>query len=219
MPGPSRFLDTYLRFFKRPMAKRGLRIASLPIAQELAADTSRFENARMVRLAMMYLYNEGIGGDYAEFGVFDGRTFTEAFYAADDLGLGMRFFAYDSFKGLPNDEGPFQTGQFGAPREALDANIKAHHIPPERVEVVQGFFDETLREQSEPSEVAVAFIDSDLYESAVLALDFLTNRLVDGAVLCFDDWFCFRGSPEEGEQRACQEWLIANPGLELVPYR
>ena len=35
----------------------------------------------------------------------------------------------------------------------------------------------------------------------------------------FDDWFCFHGRPDKGEQRACREWLDANPQISLVPYR
>lgn len=38
------------------------------------------------------------------------------------------------------------------------------------------------------------------------ALEFVTDLLVDGTILIFDDWFLFRGRSDRGEQRAFAEW-------------
>lgn len=189
----------------------------MPLGRGLAQDPSRFENARMVRLAMQYVMNERIAGDYVEFGVYKGATFVEAWGAAEEMGLDeMRFVACDSFQGLPTDGGPFRAGQFASPRAEFDATLRANRVPPGRVRVIEGFF---TPEMPLPDQVAVAWIDCDLYESAVPVLDALTDRLVDGAVLAFDDWFTHRGRPDQGEQKACAEWLERNPAIGLIPWR
>ena len=36
--------------------------------------------------------------------------------------------------------------------------------------------------------------------------------------MIFDDWFNFRGNPNLGEQKACNEWLEENPRIQLIPY-
>jgi hypothetical protein len=42
-------------------------------------------------------------------------------------------------------------------------------------------------------------------------LNFLTDILTTGSVVMFDDWFCFRGDPTRGVQRAWREWRDRNP--------
>jgi hypothetical protein len=182
----------------------------------------------MVRTALTYARSEKLEGDYAEFGVYRGQTFVEAWHAVRDLGLDdMRLAAFDSFEGLPelserDRDGPFIEGEFATTRGELDQTLKRHRVPPKRVQVVEGFFSETLNESRRgelPAAVAVALVDCDLYESTVDVLEYLGEVLVDGAVLIFDDWFCFRGRTDRGEQLACREWLQRNPGFELTPYR
>lgn len=35
--------------------------------------------------------------------------------------------------------------------------------------------------------------------------------LILGTIIMLDDWFCFRGNPNKGEQKAFREWLENNP--------
>lgn len=176
----------------------------------------------MLNMAFGFVRNESVLGDYAEFGVLEGRTFVEAWLASNRHGLrSMHLRAYDSFEGLPKTSGvdaggPFYGGQFASPRAAFDR--VTHSIPRQRVEVVPGYFAETLQ-SARQAPVAVAWVDCDLYESTLPVLDYLTEQLVDGAVLIFDDWYCFRGRPDRGEQLACAQWLARNTHIRLVPYR
>ena len=41
-----------------------------------------------------------------------------------------------------------------------------------------------------------------LYESTIVVLDFVTDLLVQGSVLVFDDWFYNQGRKDRGEQKA-----------------
>jgi O-methyltransferase len=166
-------------------------------------------------------------GDYAEFGVFEGRTFTHAFHRAAPLMPWMRFLAFDSFDGLPEPRGvdaqsEFWKGQFACTKERFLENIRAAGVDTTRVRVAGGWFDQTLTDeliQREKLEcVAIAYIDCDLYESAVPVLAFLTKLVRQGSILLIDDWYHFRGDPTRGLQRAVHEWLEANPTITLAPW-
>lgn len=210
-------------FWARIVPPRYLRAATLPIGRQLSAeDGFRFEAARMLNMAFGYVFNEKLSGDYAEFGVLRGRTFLEAWLAVQRYELAeTRLHAYDSFTGLPevtgaDRGGPFHSGQFAATRQRFDRTTRA--IPADRMTVTEGFFADSLPGAAK-HRLAVAWVDCDLYESAVPVLEFLSDQLVDGSVLIFDDWFCFHGRPDKGEQKACQEWLARHPDIRLVQYR
>ena len=172
-----------------------------------------------------------VEGEYLEFGVYCGNSFINAWHSARLTGRNhVRFFAFDSFEGLPDpngsaaDEGgDFRQGQFSCERDAFERNLRRAGVDMSRVTVVEGFYESSL-EENKPGDLgleaaSVIWIDCDLYSSTVCVLDYVTDLVRDGTVLIFDDWYCFRGRPDRGEQRACAEWLERNPGIALVPYR
>lgn len=203
---------------------------SLPIGRQIKTNQFfLYENARMIETAFGFIHNNGIKGDYLEFGVFRGRTFAEAWNAARRYGRQkMHFYAFDSFTGLPelsdkDNGGAFRQGQFSAARAVFENTLRRNRVDLSRVTIVEGLFDQTLtaenRKQLPVEKAAIAWVDCDLYASTVPVLNFLADVLVDGAVLIFDDWYCFNGRPDRGEQRACAEWLSANPHIQLVEYQ
>ena len=183
---------------------------------------------------------EVIEGDYLEFGVYRGGSFISAYQAlerqfrrriASSTGgdgeargrdrrraawEGMRFFAFDSFEGLPalteEDRGTddFEAGQYACSEPEFREILAEADVPLERVRTVPGWFEETCvastKQKHDLRKAAVVWIDADLYSSTKVALDFVTDLLQDGTVLVFDDWFSSRGSPYAGEQRAFREW-------------
>ncbi len=201
-----------------PLARLQSRSAQLSFVEEVT---------KILAHAFAYAEAERVAGDYAEFGVWEGRTFVEAYRVAQRFpAFPRRFVAFDSFVGLPDlgevdAGGQFFAGQFDHDPRAFEARLRRARIPPERVTIVEGFFAETLGhpERIPLDEVAVAFVDCDLYASTVPVLDYLTPKLAQGAVLIFDDWYCFQGAPDRGERRACGEWLERNPQISLVPWR
>lgn len=175
-----------------------------------------------------YLVGAQVTGNYVEFGVYQGRTFSFACKRLSLLSDDMRFFAFDSFEGLPAPKGMdalngyssnFHEREFACTQEDFIRNLKRAGVRMEKVSVVKGWFDQTLKPENAKAygidKIAVAWIDCDLYESTVPILKFITPYLSVGSVILFDDWRCFRNSPEFGEQRACREWLAENPQISL----
>ena len=174
-----------------------------------------------------YLQFAEIAGDYCEFGVAEGHAFINAHQLMARSFPDMRFHAFDSFEGLPSPQGidaqgaytgAFHQGQFACSLEAFTGRLRSAQIAEQRVSVHQGWFDRTLaagQSADAIATVAVAWVDCDLYESTVPVLSFLASRLKPGSVVVFDDWGCYRNQPDRGEQRACREWLDANPQLRL----
>jgi len=197
-----------------------------------------------LKAAMSFVTWNQIEGDYLEFGVWEGRSFAAAyhalmFYRNGHLAAGYdspeyrrwkentpRFFAFDSFEGLPAGPGSrhvdYQAGAYQCSEERFRANLAASGVNLKNVVTVRGLYNESLNAATKVKhglrKAAVVMIDCDLYESTVPVLDFITDLVGQGTILIFDDWFRFRGSPEYGEQRACREWLAKNPQLELIEY-
>jgi O-methyltransferase len=178
-----------------------------------------------------YLVGTQIEGDYLEFGVFMGKTFSYAHSLMAPLFPQMQFIALDSFEGLPAPKGldaqndytsGFYEGQFACDINQFQRNLTASGVDMTRVQMIKGWFDQSLKpdhpESSKLKKAAAAWIDCDLYESTVPILDFLTSRLSIGSVLLFDDWRCYRNLADFGQQRACAEWLQRNPQLRLNPF-
>lgn len=181
-----------------------------------------------------------VEGDFVEFGVFRGDRMlqahqtatmleqyvqkTPAFRAASVENLKkMRLFGFDSFEGLPEPAPIDQLagqelwmgrGGFACSQEEVERRLRKKIGKKRSFELVKGWFDQTLTGETKKrlglEKVSIAHIDCDFYESAKLALDFLTELLVDGSILVFDDWWLYRGSPDRGEQRAFREWTEAN---------
>jgi O-methyltransferase len=185
--------------------------------------------AREVALdqAMEYIRSSRLEGDYLEFGVWKGRAFTAACYLARKKGLGMNFYAFDSFRGLPsNDEvdaaghQPFKGGGYICSEREFLRNVRRTGAEMKRVVTVPGWFEESLKPDNplliNLRKAAVVWVDCDLYSSTCAVLNFVTQYLQYGTLMVFDDWFLYRADPNAGEQRAFREWLQRNPHLSAV---
>ncbi len=191
--------------------------------------------------AVMLLAVNGVRGDVAEFGVFEGRSLLHLWHAhrwvehlivddvvpilrgANPACLQRRYYGFDSFEGLPpHDEvlegqpGWMAQGAFAATQEGVRLALRRSGVPDGDAVLVPGWFDATLTPESAPESIALAHIDCDLYASTKVVLEFLAPRLVDGAIVVFDDWWLYRGRPDRGEQRAFAEFRAEHPELRFV---
>lgn len=171
--------------------------------------------------------------NYLEFGVFEGRSFITAYYASKSAArrwgkkIETRFYAFDTFAGLPGAKGIDKTdstileGDMVCSVPQFKKNLHKNHVPLENVEIVEGLFTDTCTKelQKKIGFATLVYLDGDYYESAKVALDFISNLLVDGAIVISDDWWCYNADPRKGEQRAFAEWKKKNPQLIISPYK
>lgn len=226
-----RYKERFLDWLPGAVPWQLLAPLALPLGRELRTRWHNwFESARMIETAFAFIHNNQIPGDYLEFGVYEGRTFTAAWEAAQRYGRpAMRLHAFDSWKGLPplkpeDEHGHFHEGQFSCDRATFERRLRSRKVDMSRISIHDGYFQDTLSRQGGLralgiSQAAVVWVDCDLYASARQVLSVLEDVLVNGTVLVFDDWYCYAGRMDRGEQRACSEWLAANPHLRLVEYQ
>lgn len=172
-------------------------------------------------------------GDYYEFGVFKGYTFWYAQRIAEKYNLNkIKFFGFDSFKGLPKVQGidkteseDFYVGQYTSSKEAVIANLNSKGVDWKRTFLVEGFFEKSLNEETKKNykmnKIAVALIDCDIYSSTAKVLSFISNMILDKTILIFDDWECFDKDNNRGQRKAFSEFLEKNKWLtakELFSY-
>jgi O-methyltransferase len=208
-------------------------------------------NPRLIERCARFVACEMIPGDYLEFGVYRGNSLIAAYDALrggfearssqreggasdqmqaerKELWQQMRFFAFDSFAGLPELVGvdkqtkDFAAGQYAATEAEFRTNIAKAGVDLRKVVTVPGWFQDTCRQEVFArhglTKAAVVWIDCDLYESAKAVLAGITPLLQNGTVLIFDDWHAFRSSPNHGEQRAFREWQTANSDFTVSPF-
>lgn len=186
---------------------------------------------QMLEQALAYTKAEQVGGDYLEFGVARGRSLIYAYSISRKYGwtADIRFVGFDSFQGFPQPKGidtifeRFKEGEQRYARSVVEKNLKRYRVDRSRTFLVEGWYEDTLSDVTKQrlniSKARVVNIDCDLYDSALLALRFITDAITNGTVILFDDWLCYRADPNKGEQAAVKRWLSENPNIDLIPYR
>lgn len=155
-------------------------------------------NNRKTRIAAISKVLENkVNGDWAEFGVFTGgsaRLFLE--YLPENT----RFSLFDSFEGLP------EKWDQNHPKGHFACNIP--QFDDERIEIVKGWFSDTVVDWVNNRERPLSFIhvDSDIYSSAKTVLMGCDQLIVPGTVVLFDELFGYEGW-EYHEYKAYREWL------------
>ena len=169
----------------------------------------------------------GIDGDYAEFGCYGGKTFALAYHEAKRHKHKARLWAFDSFEGLPapsdvKDSHPkWVEKKLSTPLDKFHKLCSSRGIPRNSYTVVPGFYEKTLttmEDDEAPSNIALAYIDCDLYSSTKEVLQFLMPRLKHGMIIAFDDYYCWSSTQISGEKMAMMESFSNSADWELVPY-
>jgi O-methyltransferase len=164
-------------------------------------------------------------GDYAEFGCHGCMTFPMAYHHAKGHGFNMNMWAFDSFAGMPgsHDEKDqpdlWPEGSLAMSETEFRDRCEWDNIPLDKVRVVSGYFDRTLTQAGElPDDIALAYVDCDLYSSTKTVLEFLRPRLRHGMIIAFDDYFCWSTNQQPGEYMACLEFMDTNPEFIFVEF-
>lgn len=165
-----------------------------------------------------FLVANWIDGDYLEFGCHKARTFRMSLSEARKKNRDkMRFYAFDSFMGMPESKGidkfeGWEKGTLNTSEDTFDKIINDHGVYTDKVTKIKGFFNESLTPKLQKEflqnnvKAAIIYIDSDLYESCVDVLNFTEPMMQTGTILCFDDWNMFKADHRMGEKKAFAEF-------------
>lgn len=198
----------------------------------MAKNRNNKARCQILDLAMDYARCAKVQGDYFEFGVYRGLTFQYAYHSAQLRNLHqMRFHAFDSFEGFAEPRtnettGVITKGKRSASRQEFIQILRSFRVDRAKINVFPGWFEETLVGPGAAetaatlgtSQAAIVYLDADLYDPTLLSLEFITDYLVDGSLLLFDNWFLLRGHPARGERRAFDEWRNKHPDLIITDY-
>jgi O-methyltransferase len=225
-------LKAIARAVARPMIsflrKPNVRYAYLPKLREVI---SYDRKETMLHTCLEYVQGVNVTGDYVEFGVFKGRSMIAAYHLSRLFpGLSnMRFYGFDSFEGFPSlpqnevESQAFPPGWLRCDLKELRRDLENANVDMNKVTLIPGWFADTLTDATKQRlpihSAAVVNVDCDIFESTVLALDFIESYLVDGSIVIFDDWYCFGNRSEMGEQKAFREWLDRHRYLTATPYK
>jgi hypothetical protein len=134
-------------------------------------------------LAFYTLAKNGVEGDYVECGVFKGGSLTCMSHVANYIG--RKAIAADTFAGLPEADvsGYWQKDQFVGPLDEVQSNVAAVGISSV-VQWEQGLFSDTLPELGRS--IALMFLDTDLYNSSMSALEATFSKWSPGSMVASD---------------------------------
>lgn len=193
-------------------------------------------------IASFIVFNQ-IYGDVLEFGVYKGDSLIDIdkwlnkhwleFRSIGDLQnikirydedylASKRFFAFDSFMGLPFSKDPdkpihFVEGAYAASEEDLLCNLKKHGFDISKLVVSKGWYHQTLttsfKSTNELRKASLIYIDCDLRESAIPVFNFISDLIQDGTVILIDDFFRYNGHPLKGVRGAFNEWKQNTPNI------
>jgi len=178
--------------------------------------------------ACHFLKSNNIQGDLYEFGVYKGKTarWLALFMSSSkfkNFFQESKLFLFDSFQGLPEPKGidcdadKWKKEQF----EITDKDLGLLKdelctiISKDKVVIVKGLFSESLNRWQGKKKISLLHIDCDLYESAKCAFELVRNLFQEGTVVMLDDFYCFKGRKDRGEQRALYEFFDKNASFNI----
>lgn len=179
------------------------------------------ERHNIFRHCFEFSAKNSVNGDILEFGCYQGDSSKRIIRSAEKVkkfnsSWNPDFWIFDSFEGLPNLTSPYDThpsftpfskGEYAANFDNVRQNILTTDINPNKLHMIPGFFEDSLQNLSHsPTMISAVHIDVDLYSSCKTVLEFLTDKLQDGTLLIFDDYYCYRGNPNYGVPKAINEW-------------
>lgn len=230
MPGKGRHIDLLEEIVKE-LGKLNNGIARLSRTVELADSTAAHFHRKRIEIAINEMFDfirtemmsaVFVGGDrmqikrlalesvtiegaHLEMGVFKGDSLN---YFAD-LKKQQLFHGFDSFEGLPEAWSSGHTGT--ADSTYFDAGFFSTDMPKtrENVRLHKGWFKQTVPAWKEESSEKVAFlhIDCDIYSSTAYVLEALTDRIVPGTIIVFDELLGYY-EWRNGEYKAFMEFVV-----------
>jgi hypothetical protein len=220
-------LKTQIDLLQGRVAELEQQLSALPFNANIKYQERLDREAFFYKIFRALSFN-AISGDYVEFGCHGGTTFCLAYHQAKLHKHKAHHWAFDSFQGFPDqrdaedDHPKWVKGRMATSLEAFHDLCETRGVPRDDYTVVPGFYSDSLPELDAkgdgPDNIALVYVDCDLYSSTQDVLKFLKPRLKHGMVLAFDDYFCWSETQASGERVAMLEFFQENDQWELIPY-
>ena len=186
---------------------------------------------------VLHVNELGIEGDIVELGVWKGGATMVMMLAQLKSEHIREFWLFDTFQGLPpptkdDDErsrkiykqvlsgtaygrqrsGLVSEGKWNyGPKSIVKNVLRSTGFDMSRVHLIEGKVEETLRNVTLPSKIAILRLDTDWYASTKIELEVLWDLLVPGGLLYIDD-YCSWG----GARKATNEFFTKRGLLNLL---
>lgn len=159
-----------------------------------------------------------IPGDIAECGVFRGHSLVPIGIYLQQKQIPKSVFGFDSFEGFPatltldaqwTEAEGWKHADFMAETSLDLVKAKLLLFQLERIELVRGFFEESLHKVSTRT-FSFVHLDVDSYSSYKECISFFYPRLSSGGAMLFDE---YNDPPWPGCNRAVDEFLSDKPEI------
>jgi hypothetical protein len=134
-----------------------------------------------------------VDGDFIEFGIYKGRSFS--FLIKEASRLGRKAYGIDSFEGLAqpskldwseNNTLSYPKGKFAVSKQVVESQLKREHSESD-FEIIAGFVPEVLSKIPE-NRYAFAIVDLVHYHPTKQALEYIWEKMSYGGTLYFDNY-------------------------------
>ncbi|HEX7005629.1 MAG TPA: TylF/MycF/NovP-related O-methyltransferase [Alphaproteobacteria bacterium] len=141
-------------------------------------------------------------------------------------GIGREYHFFDSFEGLPpagaldgaravawqaEPGAPKLNNNCAATYDEVSRNLARAALRGQRYEIHRGWFQDTLPAFPRDKPIAVLRLDGDWYDSTMVCLDYLFDKVMPGGIILLDDYLHW-----EGCTRAVHDFLASRKAAEGI---
>jgi len=183
------------RNIKRRLQRNALAETAEYVEQNMIKTRSFDNKFNLIKYSLDLAENNGL---IMEFGVWKGTTIN--FISSN---IEKPVYGFDSFEGLPEDwRDEYEKGAF-----------KMDELPivNKNVKLIKGWFEDSIPPFISENQEYCSFIhiDCDLYTSTKTIFNYLADRIKEGTVILFDEFFNYPGW-KDGEFKAFMEFVESN---------
>jgi O-methyltransferase len=166
-------------------------------------DVERF---MFLSLAFDQIHKEGVEGDFAELGVYQGST--ASVLARHARRLNRHIYLLDTYDGF--DQQDFSGMDAGRTVAFADTSLEAvrARVGQENTTYIKGYFPQTAEHLPKDGRYCLVHIDTDLYAPIMSGLEYFYPRMVPGGFLIVHDYGSLAW---EGAEKAVDTFFADKP--------
>jgi O-methyltransferase len=143
---------------------------------------------RLENIVKYVKQTNGLEGDVAEFGVFEGGSLD---VIAKNVIPSKNIYGIDSFEGLPEPHKTHDLLTWNICKGGMKADFETTKLALAKytnLKLIKGFFHEAIKELPKNIKFSFVHIDVDLYQSVKDACEYFYPKLVKNGIIISDDY-------------------------------